>query len=275
MNARTRPLVAAIAPALRRAVPLVLVAIVAAMTTTACNLDLSTRAEARDQWKRSYTLTKDGAFELRNTNGRVRIVTTEGNAVEVTAERSVKAANDEAAKQALASFEIAETVAPDRILIDSTNRPGITIGLQRQAHYTIRLPRWANVTVRETNGDIEISGLTGTFRAEATNGRIEARDLENSATVETTNGDVSLGFAKLGSAGVTCETTNGRIHVTIPRNAQARLSARVTNGTIHTDNLTVAASEQSRRRLEGTVGGGDGPSVRLSTTNGEISVSGK
>lgn len=205
----------------------------------------------------------------------MRIETTDGNAVEVTAERIVKAATDEAAKQAMAGFEITETVTADRILLDSTNRPGVTINLQRQVHYTIRLPRWANVTIKETNGDIEVAGLTGTFRAEATNGRIEASALENSATVETTNGDVSLGFAKLGSAGVTCETTNGRIRVTIPRDAQARLSARVTNGVIHTDNLTVAASEQSRRRLEGTVGGGDGPSIRLSTTNGEISVSGK
>jgi len=246
-----------------------------ALAVTACNVDISTDAEARDQWTRSYTLEKGGAFEVRNTNGRIRIETTDGNAVEVSAERVVRAGTDEAAKTALASFAIAETVAPDRILLDSTGSSGMAVRVQRQVHYTIRLPRWANVTIKETNGDLEISGLSGTFRAEATNGRIQARALENSAAVETTNGDVSLEFAKLGPDGVTCETTNGRIRITVPRDAKASLSARVTNGVIHTDNLTVTASEQSRRRLEGTIGGGEGPTLRLSTTNGEISVSGK
>lgn len=253
----------------------VALAITASASLTACNVNFSTGAEARDQWKRSYTLAKDGAFELRNTNGRVRIETTEGNAVEVTADRVVRAGTDEAAKAALSSIEIVERVTPDRIVLDSTNRPGVTFTLQRHVDYAIRLPRWANVTINATNGDIEISGLTGTFRAEATNGRIQAHALENSANVNTTNGDIGLEFMKMGSAGVTCETTNGRIRVTIPRDAPARLSARVTNGVISTENLTVAASEQSRRRLEGTVGTGDGPSVRLSTTNGQIVVTGK
>jgi hypothetical protein len=47
----------------------------------------------------------------------------------------------------------------------------------------------------------------------------------------------------------------------------------VTNGTISTTDLSVTTAEQSRRRLEGTIGGG-GPQVRLSTTNGEIRVRG-
>ena len=55
---------------------------------------------------------------------------------------------------------------------------------------------------------------------------------------------------------------------------KARLSARVTNGAIKADGLDVAVSEQSRRRLDGTIGGG-GPLIRLQTTNGAVQIRGK
>jgi hypothetical protein len=38
--------------------------------------------------------------------------------------------------------------------------------------------------------------------------------------------------------------------------------------------LTVAVAEQSRRRLDGTLGGG-GPLIRLETTNGAVQIRGK
>ena len=48
----------------------------------------------------------------------------------------------------------------------------------------------------------------------------------------------------------------------------------VTNGGISTNGLDLAISEHSRRRLEGTTNGGGTP-IRLSTTNGGISVNGR
>jgi hypothetical protein len=47
----------------------------------------------------------------------------------------------------------------------------------------------------------------------------------------------------------------------------------VTNGSINTTDLGLTTTEQSRRKLEGTIGGG-GLQVRLSTTNGGITVRG-
>ena len=85
---------------------------------------------------------------------------------------------------------------------------------------------------------------------------------------------VKLDFSKLGDAGVSCETTTGTISVTVPRDAKARISARVTNGAINTSDLQLAVTEQSRRRLDASIGGG-GPSIRLETTNGAISINGR
>jgi DUF4097 and DUF4098 domain-containing protein YvlB len=231
--------------------------------------------EARDEWKRTYTLTPGASFEIKNTNGRIRITSVDGDTVEVKADRVVKAATDESAKEALKRLEIAESVSPKGVLIDGTNRNmGFTVGLQRRVDFDVRVPRWANVRLGSTNGDIEVSGLKGAFHAETTNGGILGSALEGGATIETTNGEVQLDFAKLAESGVSCETTNGRISVTVPRDTRARISARVTNGDINTSDLQLAVTEQSRRRLDASIGGG-GPSIKLETTNGSIAIKGR
>jgi DUF4097 and DUF4098 domain-containing protein YvlB len=248
-------------------------ALVAALAVAcACNVDLSTGVEARDEWKRTYTLAQGGSFELRNTNGRIRVTSGDGDTIDVRADRIVKAATEESAKDALKQFEIAETVTPKSVTIDSTSRGmGITIRLQRRVDFEVRVPRWADVRLDATNSDIEVSGLQGPFRAETTNGRITGSALEGGARVETTNGVVNLDVAKLTDAGISCETTNGTITVSVPRDSRAQISARVTNGAITTSDLPLTVTEQSRRRLDGTIGGG-GPAIRLETTNGSIAI---
>ncbi|HUL73643.1 MAG TPA: DUF4097 family beta strand repeat-containing protein [Vicinamibacterales bacterium] len=242
----------------------------------ACGLQFALGAEARDQWKKSYTLKEGGAFEIRNTNGRIEIRTGDGNTVDVVADRVVHAATDEAAKDALRRLEIAETVSPDRVALDATGRGmGLQINISKHVDFVVHLPRWAAVKLVSTNGDIDVADVGGSFDVETTNGRIKGTGLMNSTTVSSTNGAITLDFAKLGEAGISCETTNGAIQVTIPRDSKARLSARVSNGTIQTSDLDLSASEQSRRRLEASIGGGGGPSIKLETTNGLIQLKGK
>lgn len=247
------------------------------LVLSGCNVDISLKAEARDQWRRHYTLAPGGTLEIRNTNGLIEIEPAEGDAIDITADRVVQAATDQAAKEALAAFEIQETTGPDHVSIDSTPRGGsnLMIKMNRRVEYHVRLPRATNLRLATTNGHIEVRGpLSGTFRAETTNGRIQAAGLENSAKASTTNGEISLQINQIGEDGVSCETTNGKIELLMPPNLNARLSARVTNGGIRAEGLALNVSEKSRRRLEATIGSG-GPSINLETTNGGIEVRGK
>ena len=248
----------------------------AVLAVGGCTLNLSNKAEARNQWQRHYTLAQGGTLDVRNTNGIIRIEPADGNTVEITADRVVQAATDEAARDGLAKFDIRETVAPDHIAIDSSNRgPGVMLNLSRHADYHIRVPQWTNLTLETTNGTIDLAGprLSGTFHAETTNGSITAVGLENNTTAETTNGAVTLEVTRLGDEGLTVTTTNGAIAVALPTNLKARISARVTNGTISPQGIDLAVSEQSKHRLDGTIGGG-GPSIKLETTNGGIQIKG-
>src|SRR5262245_44539162 len=148
-------------------------ALLAVVALTACTLPLS--AEAHDEWKRSYQLAQGGTVEIRNTNGEIRVEPADGSTVEVVATRVAKAGSDEDARSALKRIEITEKVAPNLVQLDSSRGGvGFEINVSRRVDYVLRVPRWANVTLHSTNGDITASGLTGTVRLESTNGEIKA-----------------------------------------------------------------------------------------------------
>jgi DUF4097 and DUF4098 domain-containing protein YvlB len=238
----------------------------------ACHVDL--RAEARDQWTRSYPLSAGGALEIRNTNGRIQVDATDGTTIEVVADRVVNAMDEADAKRALERLTIDEDVTPSRVRLSSTRPTGGQLHVSTRVDYTVRVPKWAAVTLVSTNGDLQISGLEGTLDVRTTNGDVSGRSLLGGTTVETTNGAVELDLAQVPERGVSCETTNGSVTIALPRDAKAHLAARVSNGNISVRGLDVAASEQSRRALEGAIGGG-GPLIRTQTTNGSIELRGR
>jgi hypothetical protein len=241
----------------------------------ACNLNLSTDVEAKDQWTRTYPLTADGTLILAMTNGEITVTGGDTDRITVTAERTVRARTEEAAKEQLATFEMKEEVSPSRVSIDSTSR-GIQINVSRHIKYVVTLPRTAALSLNVTNGEIRVSGIGGHFIAEASNGEITATALQKSAQVSTSNGEIDLSFDHVaaGADGIRAETTNGTIMVTIPTTTNASVSARVVNGAISHEGLDLKIAESSRRRVDGTLGTG-GPQIRLETTNGAISISGR
>jgi DUF4097 and DUF4098 domain-containing protein YvlB len=259
---------------IRRSVTLALALALAAGAGTACQLNFTSGIEARDQWTRTYPLSRNGSLEIRETHGRIKVEGTDGDKVEVVADRIAKGRTDEAAKEVLAGIEIKETVAPDSVTLDSTSR-GQNLGIMtsRRVDYVVKVPRNARVILHSTNGDLDVSGLLGRFEGVTTNGDVSAIGIGDGAEIETTNGVVTVEASSLGK-GLVCETTNGAITVTVPRDIKADLSAQTSNGHISYDGLDVTIAEKSQRRLDGMIGGG-GPTIRLRTTNGPIRLRGR
>ncbi|HQX81482.1 MAG TPA: DUF4097 family beta strand repeat-containing protein [Vicinamibacterales bacterium] len=247
--------------------------LVALAPLAACNLQLSTDVEAKDQWTRSYPLTPTGQLIINSSNGGINVTAGDGDTVTVTAERIVKAGTEDVAKQQLALFEMKEDVKPDRVSIDSTSR-GIMMNVSRRVNYTVTMPKGASLSLVNSNGEIVVTNIGGHFSAETSNGSVTATGLKQSAKVSTTNGVIDLGFESVSGEGIAAETTNGMITLSLPNSTNADFSARVTNGAIERDNLTLQVSEESRRRLDGRMGTG-GARIRLETTNGAITVRGR
>lgn len=244
------------------------------LSAAGCELAVrSFRAEAREVWTRVYTLEPGGRFELRNVNGAITIETARDGRLHVRAERIARSATDAAARELLGRLEIAETVEPALVRLE-TRAPqrGLFDGGSTEVRYAVEVPDTVEVRVRNTNGRITLADLAGRVVADTTNGGVSGLRLRGPVEASTTNGGIEMDLAVVAAEGVALETTNGGIRLALPSDARADLFASVTNGGIDTGGLPVETLEMSRRRLEGRLNGG-GPSIRLETTNGGIRLS--
>jgi hypothetical protein len=254
-------------------------AVVAAATLTLAGCDLMMTdfsAQATDQWSKTYTLAAGGRIEVVNVNGRIEVQPSAGDQVEVRAEKIGKGATDDAAKRALARITIEEQTGDNTVRLSTKveGTGGFNMG-GTEVKYYVRVPAGVSVKLDTTNGAIVADNLAGDLSAETVNGSIKGRGLAGEVSAATINGAVDIEMSRLADGGVSIETTNGGIDLTLPRDAAATVSARLANGRINTSDLSIeTTSEDTRRRLDGTLNGG-GPRVRLETTNGGISIRGR
>lgn len=243
--------------------------------SAACEIDFVPRAEAREEWKKTYTVETGATLEIENGNGTVTVRPSSGPDIEIVATRIAKAGSEEAAKKLLADTTIDESASASAVRLSSRVRRTDWGGTQYQVNYEVRAPAGVALDISATNGTVDVSGWTGRVEMSATNGSLEGRGLRGGVEASTTNGRIEISLDALHESGVSLETTNGRVVLALPRDAKARLQARVTNGGIEVDGLSAEASpSNTRRRYDATLNGGGAP-ISIETTNGAISVRGR
>ena len=150
--------------------------VLASIATTGCDIvTADLRHAATSEWRKSYTLEPGGRLEVSNVNGRIQVEASEGNQVEIVAQKKARGISEDAAKEAADRVEIKETVSSSSIRIE-TKMPQ-TSGMFRgsaEVSYSVRVPSGADVKLTTVNGGIELSRLTGKIDVETTNGGIVA-----------------------------------------------------------------------------------------------------
>ena len=230
-------------------------------------------AQAKDEWTRSYKLAAGGRLEIINVNGKITAEASNGDSVEIRAERTVKAATEESARDILSKIEMREEVGDGRLRIEV--RPPRMRSSGQEVRWTIKVPKGVAVDFRTVNGGVNLTGLQGDVRARATNGGIKANSLVSSnVDASVTNGGVEIELLNAPSSGsIELESVNGGVALRLPLESKADVTARCVNGGISVDNLPLEIiGEQTRRKIEGKLNGG-GARVNLETTNGGVRIS--
>jgi hypothetical protein len=254
--------------AMRRVLRAVVVPLV--LVLAGCEMSFGNLAgRATDEWTHTYPLQPGGEIQIDNANGAIDVTGIDGSTVEVKAERIAKAATDEGARELLPRIKITENATPDRIVIETEKMSGIMMGVSTEVRYHVRAPKSAKVRLINTNGRVNVTGMTGDVIAKTSNGGVVGKDLAGPVSASTTNGGVAIDLASLGAGPIELSTTNGGVALSLPESAKADVDATCTNGGIRITGLTLQLEEQSRRRVKGTLNGG-GTSVRLHTTNGGV-----
>jgi len=237
-----------------------------------------------EKFEQSYPLERNGSLSLTNLNGSITITSHAQAEVKIMATKTVRAASHQEAERLMEQLKIEITRGPDFIEIETeyprqrrshssfwnlftSNRPG-----QFSVSYEIVVPEQVKLNLRTTNGHVHVENVSGELIVRTTNGGLKLIDVDGSISAKTTNGSIESTISKFDAANeLDLVTTNGKIKIELPDAVDATVYARTTNGRISTDFPLQTTGHYSSRRIEGTIGAGNGK-IELRTTNGSISI---
>ena len=141
------------------------------------------------------------------------------------------------------------------------------------ANYRLHVPRHLSGRFHTENGGVEVQGLDGVLHPETTNGGLTLKDLAGDVHATTVNGGVHITLAgeSWNGAGLSARSTNGGISVTAPDGYSAHLVAKTVNGGVNVG-FPVTVQGTIKNDLDSNLGKG-GPTIRLETVNGGVSIS--
>ena len=233
------------------------------------------RAQASDQWEKTYAIEKSATLEIENTNGSIDVRTHAEPTIVVKAQRTARAVSEQGARELLARTNLEQRASADFVRLATPRSPGFSRGQQLEVAYQVLVPATIAVNLTTVNGKVELEGVTGDVALETVNGGIDARGVSGLRKAETVNGSIRLGLGSLPAGGAQIETVNGSVAVHLPAEAAVNVSVRTVNGGISVDGFVkVADAERKRRHYEGKLNGG-GPTLRVETVNGGVSVNAK
>jgi len=227
-------------------------------------------------------------LNLRDANGSITVVGTEGEEVVISATKRVRARSEEEARRRLNQIRI--------VILEEKPNLKITTDVSElhpkgswSVNYEVHLPMHMSLSVHTSNGNIGVSDLRKPVQVETNNGNIKAHRIGSPVAARTSNGNIKLYEIKGAIEATTSNgnvhgelctldrgkrtmlrSSNGNIHLAVPEDTSAKVAAVTKNGNVRCD-LPITISLQRRNHLEGTIGSGEGE-IELRTTNGNVRI---
>jgi hypothetical protein len=220
------------------------------------------------------------SIEIKGVNGDVRAEPSGSNEVEVVAEKRGRRDDPESVRIEVVPHADGVTICavyPSR----SQDRPnecapgsGGRNNVQNNdvtVRFTVRVPAGVSFVGKTVNGEVEASRLNGDVDVSTVNGSVTF-STTGGGRASTVNGSIrgEMGRADWNDT-LKMSTVNGSITLTFPPTLNTDLRASTVNGDINTDFPITVLGKVTRRKLEGTIGGG-GRTLSLDSVNGSITL---
>ncbi|MFP2994722.1 DUF4097 family beta strand repeat-containing protein [Spongiivirga sp. MCCC 1A20706] len=212
-------------------------------------------------------------YELiaKNINGPITVIGYEGNSVQVTVKKIIKADDQEDVDKGMEELTYKLEKEANRIVL-YPDAPYIQYkedkkwGLQMNrcnndgpdydfyAEYTIRMPRKMKLSVSTINrGDIEVSNIqTSTLDVNNINGAITLNKVSGQSTIRTINGNIDVVYVKNPGEKSSYSTINGKITLHCLDNLGADVSFESMHGDFYTDfDVTEVVSNTTKSTKSG------------------------
>jgi hypothetical protein len=236
-------------------------------------------AQAQDfQWR---GMVRQGqSIEIKGVNGDVRAEPSGGNEVEVIAVKRARRDDPESVKievvphaggvTVCAVYPTRDARKPNECAAGDGGRMNVQNN-DVSVRFTVRVPAGVTFVGKTVNGEIEATRLNGDVALATVNGSV-LFSTTGGGRASTVNGSIrgEMGRADWSNT-LEMTTVNGGITLTLPPDLSADVRASTVNGDIATDFPMTITGRISRRKLEGTIGGG-GRVLSLESVNGSITL---
>jgi DUF4097 and DUF4098 domain-containing protein YvlB len=171
--------------------------------------------EQTDRVTQTIKVGADGALDLTNISGDVRVTGTSGSAITIEAVKRVRHRDGEEAKRLLQELRVDITNVGDRVEVRTTypRRNGGWGGERNSSarvDYTIGVPIGASVAVKTVSGDASVTKVNGEVRAETVSGNVMVTGTPNLAVAKTVSGNVTAKDVE-GAANLSLGTVSGTV----------------------------------------------------------------
>jgi DUF4097 and DUF4098 domain-containing protein YvlB len=138
--------------------------------------------------------------------------------------------------------------------------------------YEIFVPRQTDLAIKAHNGGIHLQQIQGNIQFQTQNGGVHLSGLGGMVKGTTTNGGVHVELAgtRWSGQGLDVQTTNGGVHVELPANYGAHIESSTVNGGLKSE-FPELVRDRRQRSVSADINGG-GPTVRIVTTNGGVTI---
>lgn len=251
------------------------------LAVTALTALLASPVSARAQDFRWHgTIAQGQAIEIKGVNGDVRAEPSGSNEVEVVAQKRATRDNPESVRIDVVPHAGGVTICAVYPSKDGAKpnecRPGSegrmnTQNNDVQVRFTVRVPAGVTFAGKTVNGEVEATRLNGDVHLSTVNGSVTF-STTGGGSASTVNGSIrgEMGRADWSDT-LEMHTVNGSITLTLPSTLSTDVRASTVNGDINTDFPMTIAGRVSRRKVEGTIGGG-GRLLSLESVNGSITL---
>lgn len=253
---------------------------VLACTAAAALLLSPSNVLAQQDFRWHGAIPQGKAIEIKGVNGDIRAEPSGSNEVEVVAEK--RATRDDPASVRIdvvphgggvticAVYPTRDGRRPNECAPADGGRNNVQNN-DVTVRFTVRVPAGVTLIGRTVNGEIEALRLNGDVQLTTVNGSVTFSTTAG-GRASTVNGSIrgEMGTADWSDT-LEMKTVNGSITLTLPSTLSTELRASSVNGDINTDFPLTVQGRATRRRLDGTIGGG-GRVLALDTVNGSITL---
>jgi DUF4097 and DUF4098 domain-containing protein YvlB len=156
----------------------------------------------------------EGALDLTNISGDVRVTGTSGSAITIEAIKRVRHRDADEAKRLLQELRVDISNVGDRVEVRTTyprrNSGSGERSISARVDYTIGVPAGASVAIKTISGDASVTNVNGEVRAETVSGNVLVTATPNLAVAKTVSGDVTAKDVG-GAANLSLGTVSGTV----------------------------------------------------------------